>query len=363
MKNSLTLDLIRYGFYAFLHNAKRLNRKVLSLSTTLKDLPIENFTMEMLKDAARQLGINVEYLGDGAYEFKLRNVTRRIREGLRIDLDNAFSFWLCGNKYITFQLLEKYGIKNIPYYNLYSIGTIKNARRDFLARERAVVVKPCFGTTSGKGVTVSIRNMRDLDRAIFTALLYDKHYLIEDFIEGHHFRLLFFKGKMIGALKRLPANVKGDGVNNINELIKLNNDRRSEDKSDLALYPIIFDNEVMQTLKNNNMSLDYIPNKNEKVYVKSIANFNSGGEVEDVSNIVNKNVIDYCEKLIKIMNISLAGIDIITKDITKPLNETGGVVNEVNTSPSLEIHYKVRNQNERKDVSKEILKLMFEIVQ
>jgi D-alanine-D-alanine ligase-like ATP-grasp enzyme len=53
-----------------------------------------------------------------------------------------------------------------------------------------------------------------------------------------------------------------------------------------------------------------------------------------------------------IMCVTLGGIDIITKDITKPLDETGGVINEVNTSAGLPI----RN----KDAIFNILNLMFE---
>jgi hypothetical protein len=51
--------------------------------------------------------------------------------------------------------------------------------------------------------------------------MYDRNYLVEDFIEGDHFRILFCKGNMLGATKRIPANVKADGINSLKKLIHL----------------------------------------------------------------------------------------------------------------------------------------------
>jgi len=362
MRYNLHLDFLRYCFYTLFHSAKTLRRKILT-NEVIPDRPSRKYLpLEILKTTAQTLGIEVEHLGSAAYEFRYRKITRRIRSNnLTNDQDSAFGFWACAHKHLTFGLLKKYGIKELPHNKLYSLSTIKEARRDFLARNKISVIKPCYGVSSGKGITVGVKNVRQLNRAIFNALLYDTHYLIEDFVDGDHFRLLFYRDNFLGGLKRIPANVKGDGINNVRNLIKLENIRRSKDKSDISLYPIVIDNETKQTLANNNMSFDYIPTEDETVYVKTTANFNAGGEVEEMSDIVNSDLIEKCSKIPKIMGISLAGVDIITKDITKPLAETGGVINEVNTSPSLEIHYKVRNQEQRTDVAREILKLMFRI--
>jgi D-alanine-D-alanine ligase-like ATP-grasp enzyme len=57
----------------------------------------------------------------------------------------------------------------------------------------------------------------------------------------------------------------------------------------------------------------------------------------------------------RILNISLAGIDIICSDIREP----EFWVNEVNTSPAFGHHLRVRNQECRREVAEEALKLMF----
>jgi len=350
MMKGLNTEHIQYFYYSSMDKWKR---NIASLSNREKGVPRENLTIKTLKDSANELGIKVEDLADGAYEFKLGNVTRRIKNGPIFDLENAFSYWLCGNKYATFEILKKYGFQQVPYYKKYSLGTIKEARQDFIMRKRAVVIKPCFGTSRGKGVTVNIRSMNKLNRAIFSSLMYDGNYLMEDFIEGDHFRVLFFKDRMLDAFQRIPANVKGDGKNNIRNLIKVENDKRVREKSHLPLYPIVIDNDVKQCLRNRKLSLNYVPRNDEVVYVRTAINYMAGGEMKNVKSIVHEDIISDCTKIMKIMDITLGGIDVITKNIDRPLAETGGAINEVNTTPGLFVH--------NKDVIKNILNLIFEI--
>ena len=41
------------------------------------------------------------------------------------------------------------------------------------------------------------------------------------------------------------------------------------------------------------------------------------------------------------VGLRLAGVDVVTTDISRPLSETGGVVSEVNGGPGLHHHYLV----------------------
>ena len=44
------------------------------------------------------------------------------------------------------------------------------------------------------------------------------------------------------------------------------------------------------------------------------------------------------ERISKIIDLDICGIDIMTTDITKPLSETGGAVLEVNAGPGFRMH-------------------------
>jgi cyanophycin synthetase len=347
MPRVLRADYIPYYFY-------KLMNKTRTLSSSLakeKSSPRENPTIKELKDNADELGIKVEELVDGAYEIKLGNKTRRIRKGPIYDVDNAFTYWLCGNKFATFEILKKYGFNKVPFYKRYSLGTIKEARNDFVKRNKPVVIKPCFGTSGGKGVTVDIQSLKALNRAIYNSLMFDSNYLMEDFIQGDHFRIILFKDKVIDAYQRTPAKVKGDGASNIKSLIQIENERRTKNPN-LSLYPIVIDNDVRQTLLNKKMSFNYIPKKDEIVHVKTAINHHAGGEWIDNKGLVHEDVLNDCRDIMRIMDIALGGIDIITRDIGRPLTETGGAINEVNTGPGL--------GGTDKEVLRNIINLMFE---
>ncbi len=303
----------------------------------------------ILKDCAIDLGMTVEKLADGAYEFKRGNVTRRFAGSG--SLENNFTVWLCGNKYASFELLKKHGYRHIPYHRRYSLSTIEEARQDFVMRDRPVVIKPSNGTSGGDGVTVNIRSIKQLNRAIFNSLRYDSNYLLEDFIEGDNFRILLFKDRMISAVHRIPANVKGDGINDIKHLIRMENVRRTTDER-FRLEPISIDRDVRQNLLDQKISLNHVPAKDEIVYLRKVCNRHVGGEWREVTSIVHPDVIQYCRSIMRLMNITLGGIDVIAKSIERPLAESGGVINEVNIGPGLRIH--------EKDAIMSLLDLAFE---
>jgi D-alanine-D-alanine ligase-like ATP-grasp enzyme len=305
-------------------------------------------SLGIMKDCANEMGITVEDFVDGTCEFKSGGVTRLIGT----PLDNGSANWLCSNKYATFEILKKYGFQQVPRYQRYSLGTINEARQDFLTRNGAVVIKPSRQTFGGTGVTVNIRSMKHLNKAIFNSLVYDSNFLMEDFIEGDNFRVLLFKDRMLNAVKRVPANIKGDGTNSIKRLIDRENERRTNDRSLFRLNPIVIDNDVKQTLLNNGMSLNHVPARDEVVFVRTICNHHAGGETMDVTSNVHPDIVRDCQKMMKIMDVTLGGIDLITTDIGKPLAETGGAINEVNTSPALDIHDRA--------VSMNLLRFLFE---
>jgi len=84
--------------------------------------------------------------------------------------------------------------------------------------------------------------------------------------------------------------------------------------------------------------LKHIPAKDERVYVRTVCNHHAGGEIRDVTSLVHPEVVRDCQNIMRMMGISIGGIDIITKDITRPLAEAGGVINEVNTHPGMAGH-------------------------
>jgi len=72
--------------------------------------------------------------------------------------------------------------------------------------------------------------------------------------------------------------------------------------------------------------------------LKDTANLSTGGTAEDVTDIVHPDNIFMAERISKIIDLDICGIDIMTTDISKPLAETGGAVLEVNAGPGFRMH-------------------------
>lgn len=321
------IDSVRY-YYAVVRKGLAYIRE-----TRNRD-PSGQASLMLLKDCAAERGIQIESFVDGTYLFTKDGKTWVAG----VSVEKASTAWLCSNKYATFEYLKKYGFHHMPRYRRYSLATIEEAREDFRTRGNAVVVKPSRQTYGGTGVTPNIKSMGQLNKAIFNSLVYDSDFLMEDFVEGENYRVLCYKDKVLSVIHRIPAHVTGDGTNSIKRLIDLENERRAKDQGPSRLYPIEIDGEVRQTLLNKGLSLGHVPAEGERVVVRTVCNFHAGGTEADVTNMTHPDVLRDCQNIMGILDVTVGGIDIITRDITRPLGEAGGKINEVNTSPGLDGH-------------------------
>ncbi|MBI0584760.1 MAG: hypothetical protein ISF22_11135 [Methanomassiliicoccus sp.] len=321
-----TMDSIRYYY--------NVGRRGLEYMSEIQGESTGDPSIMILRECALDKGMKVEEFVNGTYECTNGKKTRFFG----MPPDSGTAIWLCSNKFATYELLKKNGFDRVPYYRKYTLGTINEAREDFKTRDKVAVVKPCSQTFGGTGVTANIRTVRKLNKAIFRSLVYGSEYLVEDHIEGDNFRVLCYGDRMLNVVQRLPANVTGDGANTIKQLIDKENVKRVEDRSPFRLYSIKVDKDVEQTLRDKGMSLNHVPADGERVFLRTVCNHEAGDETTDITSIVHPDVISYCEGIMRTINTTLSGIDIITTDITKPLAESGGVINEVNTSPGLMFH-------------------------
>lgn len=358
----MSIDRYRYGAHVAARAVQRawseLRRAVRLRSPAAAAGAGHISTFALFRRAAEPLGIEILDLGSGAFELRHGGEVRRFQETTS-DLESAFSYWVTGHKHMTFELLRRAGVSELPRYRLHSLSSAEEARRELRERGRKVVVKPCFGTSCSLGVTVGIASERELSRAIYTALCHDRQYLVEDFVEGDSFRLLVSSGRLVSAVRRLPASVTGDGVRTIRELIEHENARRSLDRGLTAMFPIDVVPDLRRHLEAQGWSLRSVPGPGERVFVRAVSNFCTGGEAEDVTDLVCGATVELCRRVTAELRIVLAGIDVITRDIGRPLGETGGVINEINTCPGLLPHYAARNANPARDVVREILLDLF----
>ncbi len=201
-----------------------------------------------------------------------------------------------------------------------------------------IVLKPLDGN-HGKGASINVKTWEDAIAGLEFAKKYSRKIIVERFITGYDFRVLVINNRVVAAAQRVPANVKGDGVNTINKLIETENlDPRRGYGHENVLTEITVDRDTTDLLDKMGYTLDTIPKKGEIVYLKSTANLSTGGTSIDVTDMMHPENIFLAERISRVIGLDVCGIDIMAENLTQPLKENGGVILEVNAAPGFRMH-------------------------
>jgi len=201
-----------------------------------------------------------------------------------------------------------------------------------------LVFKPLDGN-HGRGASINVKTREDALAAFAHAKQHSRRIIVEKFITGYDFRILVINNRFIAAALREPAHVVGNGKDSIAKLIEVENrDPRRGYGHENVLTEISIDKETHDQLAKYAYTLDTVPPKGEKVYLKGTANLSTGGTSTDVTDIVHPHNIFICERISRVIGLDICGIDIMAQNLTEPLESTGGVVLEVNAAPGFRMH-------------------------
>lgn len=196
-----------------------------------------------------------------------------------------------------------------------------------------LVVKPTLGSL-GKGVTTNIQNDGELFQAIQQVKENYEDYhdlIIEKHVKGEEYRVYVVDNEVVAATKRIPANVTGDGVSTIKQLIEEKNDKR-KDNPYLAKKLIEIDDIVSAYLRKQELTIDDIPQENEYIRLKGQANISAGGDPIDATDDLDKGSKKLAIDAVKsIPNLHHAGVDII-------INKDKKMVLEINATADIAMH-------------------------
>lgn len=242
---------------------------------------------------------------------------------------------IAGDKTLTKQLLAGAGIP-VPR------GGIARTESEAVAVAQeiggAVAVKP-FDGNQGKGVALDLKSEKDIQTAFRVASNYSDKVIVEEFITGRHYRVLVVGNRVVAASERIPAHVVGDGTHSIAELIEITNQDplRGEDH-EKPLTRIKIDPVVLFVLGKKGLSLESVPRRGEVVFLRENANLSTGGSAVDVTDRIHPDNRDLALRAAKIVGLDVAGVDLVTGDISQPLQADRGAVIEVNAAPGLRMH-------------------------
>jgi len=199
-----------------------------------------------------------------------------------------------------------------------------------------VVVKPVDGN-HGRGVFTDLQTREEIDAAYAVAVEEGSGVLVEKFIRGNEHRLLIVGGKLAAASRGRAATIVGDGKHTVEELIDLqiNSDPRRGRSEDHPLNIIRLDSAATIEIKKLGLQADSIVPAGQEVLIQR-----SGNVAYDCTDEVHPEVEAVAALAARIVGLDIAGIDLVAEDISRPLDEQGGAIVEVNAGPGLLMHLK-----------------------
>jgi len=203
-----------------------------------------------------------------------------------------------------------------------------------------IVIKPLDGN-HGRGITININSWSEAELAYDLASKASKtrSVIIEQYYQGNDHRVLVINNQVVAVAERVPAHVIGNGKSTIKELIEITNqDPRRGNGHDNVLTKIFVDKTSQAVLDKQGYSLDSVLPSQETAYLRATANLSTGGVAIDRTDEIHPENIWLAQRVAKVIGLDIAGIDIVTSDISKPLRDTKGVVVEVNAAPGFRMH-------------------------
>lgn len=264
------------------------------------------------------------------------------------------AFKICDDKHLTKQYLLKNNVP-VPGGKMFDEKASEDEIISYaLSLGFPLVVKPTDGN-AGKGVFANIQSEEDL-REIVPHIRHElgfSNIIVEEYISGEEFRIFVIEDRVLGAMNRRPASIKGDGVHTIRELIRQKNKVRKINPH-LTSRLIKIDKEIETILDDKGYTLNTVPKKDEVVYLREKSNLSAGGDAVDVTKQLTPEINEIAINAGKaIPGLKHYGVDmIVNKD------RSHGVILEVNTRPGIGGHL-FPGEGQPRDFAKEIIDYYF----
>ncbi|MDD2196799.1 MAG: hypothetical protein PHW91_06375 [Bacteroidales bacterium] len=281
---------------------------------------------------ARQLPFEIIDSENNLLAVTFKNREFIIHEGTISDGNTLISFWISNDKWMTKQFLQRKGVSFAKAVILGNMVELKSLS----IPNYPLVVKP-VDTDHGIGVSTSINNEEQLRVALERAFKYSKKVIIEEFFLGKEFRFLVVDGVVRAITYREPANIVGDGISTVEQLIDKKNVGRGDDYK-FPLLKIKIDDEVTRHLNTQSLTIHSVVPNGEKIYLRKNSNLSTGGDSIDVTDTIPSYYKDVAVKAADAAGLRIAGVDMIISDLNNAPSQANYIVVELNAPPMLSMH-------------------------
>jgi cyanophycin synthetase len=182
-----------------------------------------------------------------------------------------------------------------------------------------------------------VNTREDIEKAYAIAVNEGSAVLVERSLPGTEHRLLVVGNQLVAANRGDMITVTGDGQSTVRDLIdrQVNIDPRRGPSELHPLSVIRIDSAARMELGRQGLAADAVPAAGREVLIQRNAN-----HAFDCTDEVHPETAAVVALAARIVGLDIAGVDLVCKDISRPLAEQGGAIVEVNAGPSLLMHLK-----------------------
>lgn len=302
---------------------------------------MELSTQIFLFDAI-QKGIQVKVMDESDQFLRLQHEEHieYVKNANITSKDSYIVPFIMKNKTVTKKVLKEAGFRVPKGMEFTSIEDALRAYPCF--SNQSFVIKP-KSTNYGLGITIFKEGatIDDYETGVFIAFKEDSSILVEEFIPGTEYRFFVIDGKVHAILLRIPANVIGDGIRTVSELVaekNLDPLRGTNHRTPLELIQLGELEQLM--LKEQGLTIFSVPEKEQIVYLRNNSNISTGGDSIDVTDEFVEDYKQIAVDAVEVLGAKISGIDLIIPDKEidpKTSPEAYGII-EVNFNPAMHMH-------------------------
>ena len=317
---------------------------------------LELSTQILMKESIKRgITVNVVDRSENFISLKKGEKIEYVKQATKTSKDTYVSVLIMENKTVTKKVLAEKGVKVPRGEEFNTIEDAKIKAHNYI--NKPIVIKP-KSTNFGIGINIFPEgaNLEDIIHAFEIAFKNDNTVLIEEFIKGKEYRFLVINDEVVGILHRVPANVIGDGEKTITELVEVKNQDPLRGKGYVTpLEKIRLEENAELFLKQQGKNFDYIPKKDEIIYLRENSNISTGGDSVDYTDDIPQKFKDIAVNAAKAAGAKICGVDMMLEDYSD--ENTNYAIIELNFNPAIHIHSYPYKGKERK-IATHVLKLL-----
>jgi cyanophycin synthetase len=198
-----------------------------------------------------------------------------------------------------------------------------------------VVLKP-VNLDQGLGVEADLRNEAELRAAYGRSVKHGSPLVLEQHVLGEDYRVYTMDGELLAVAHRIPAQVVGDGVATVAQLVAQTNEKRRLLDSRSSLYkPIELDTEALDLMTREGLLPASVLPPGRVLRLRRTANLSRGGTSVDMTHLTHPDNVALCVQVAALLRLDLPGLDLLMPDITRSWREVGAAFCEVNAQPQM----------------------------